>query len=89
MQKDRCGKLFEDMNDKVALVARPRRFGKTLNMTMLREFFDITKDSRDIFDGLAIMDTEYADQINSRPVIYFTFKNCKGATIENFAGAFS
>lgn len=70
------------MNDKVALVARPRRFGKTLNMTMLREFFDITKDSRDIFDGLAIMDTEYANQINSRPVIYFTFKNCKGATIE-------
>ncbi len=70
------------MNDKVALVARPRRFGKTLNMTMLREFFDITKDSREIFEGLAIMDTEYADQINSRPVIYFTFKDCKGATID-------
>ena len=63
-------------------MARPRRFGKTLNMTMIREFFDITKDSREIFKGLAIMDTEYADQINSRPVIYFTFKNCKGATIE-------
>lgn len=75
-------KDFLDMNDKVALVARPRRFGKTLNMTMLREFFDITKDSRDIFEGLAIMDTEYADQINSRPVIYFTFKDCKGATID-------
>lgn len=75
-------KEFIDMNDKVALVARPRRFGKTLNMTMLREFFDITKDSRELFKGLAIMDTEYADQINSRPVIYFTFKNCKGATSE-------
>ncbi|WP_320936392.1 AAA family ATPase [Enterocloster lavalensis] len=75
-------KDFLDMNDKVALVARPRRFGKTLNMTMLREFFDITKDSREIFEGLAIMDTEYADQINSRPVIYFTFKDCKGATID-------
>ena len=75
-------KDFLDMNDKVALVARPRRFGKTLNMTMLREFFDITKDSREIFGGLAIMDTEYADQINSRPVIYFTFKDCKGATID-------
>lgn len=57
-------KDFLDMNDKVALVARPRRFGKTLNMTMLREFFDIIKDSREIFEGLAIMDTEYADQID-------------------------
>lgn len=75
-------KEFLDMNDKVALIARPRRFGKTLNMTMLREFFDITKDSRDIFEGLAIMDTEYAGYINSRPVIYFTFKNCKGVTVE-------
>ena len=75
-------KDFIEMQDEVALIARPRRFGKTLNMTMLREFFDITKDSREIFKGLAIMDTEYADQINSRPVIYFTFKNCKGATIE-------
>lgn len=73
---------FLEMKDEVALVARPRRFGKTLNMTMLREFFDITKDSRELFEGLAIMDTEYADQINSRPVIFFTFKNCKGATVE-------
>lgn len=69
-------------NDKVALIARPRRFGKTLNMTMLRDFFDITKDSRTLFEGLEIMNTEYADQINSRPVIYFTFKECKGATAD-------
>lgn len=75
-------KEFLDMNDKVALVARPRRFGKTLNMTMLREFFDLTKDSRELFEGLAIMKTEYAEQINSRPVIYFTFKDCKGATAD-------
>lgn len=75
-------KDFIEMQDEVALVARPRRFGKTLNMTMLREFFDITRDSRGIFEGLAIMDTEYADQINSRPVIYFTFKDCKGAAAE-------
>lgn len=73
-------KDFLRMNDKVALIARPRRFGKTINMTMLREFFDITKDSRVIFKNLAIMDTEYADQINSRPVIFFTMKDCKGIT---------
>lgn len=75
-------KDFIEMQDEVALIARPRRFGKTLNMTMLKEFFDIEADSRDIFDGLAIMDTEYADQINSRPVIYFTFKNSKGTSAE-------
>lgn len=68
---------FIEMQDEVALIARPRRFGKTVNMTMLREFFDVTVDSRDIFEGLAIMDTEYAGQINSRPVIYLTLKDCK------------
>lgn len=61
---------FLDTGDKVTLITRPRRFGKTLNMTMLREFFDITKDSRQLFQGLSIMDTEYASQINSRPVIF-------------------
>lgn len=71
---------FIEMQDEVALIARPRRFGKTLNMTMIREFFDITKDNGNLFEGLAIMDSPYKDQIQSRPVIYFTFKNCKGAT---------
>ena len=74
---------FLEMRDEVALIARPRRFGKTLNMTMLRDFFDITKDSLELFQGLAIMDTEYGKQINSRPVIYFTFKDCKGDTAED------
>ena len=74
---------FIQADDKVSLVTRPRRFGKTLNMTMLREFFDITKDSKAIFDGLKIMDTEHAGQINSRPVIFFTFKDCKADSIES------
>jgi hypothetical protein len=73
---------FIESDYKVALITRPRRFGKTLAMTMLREFFDITKDSRAIFDGLAIMGTEYATQINSRPVVYLSFKDCKGTTAE-------
>ena len=76
-------KDFITYKNKVALITRPRRFGKTLNMTMLREFFDITKDSRAIFNGLAIMETEYADQLNSKPVIYLTFKNCSGASIDD------
>jgi len=73
-------KDFIEMQDEVALIARPRRFGKTLNMTMLRNFFDITKDSRKLFEGLAIMDTDYAERINTSPVIYLTFKDCKATT---------
>jgi len=71
-------KEFALMQDEVALIARPRRFGKSLNMTMIREFFDITKNSKAMFEGLAIMDTEYAALINSKPVIYLSLKNCKG-----------
>ncbi len=76
-------KDFIEYQDTVALITRPRRFGKTLNMTMLREFFDITKDSRNIFEGLQIMETEYADKINKRPVIFFSFKDCTGKTQED------
>lgn len=75
-------KDFLEMGDKVALIARPRRFGKTLNITMVKEYFDIMEDSRPLFEGLAIMGTPYASQINSMPVIYLTFKNCRGATVE-------
>lgn len=70
-------KDFIEMQDEVALIARPRRFGKTLCMTMLREFFDIMEESKGIFSGLAIMDTEYAERMNSCPVIYLTLKDCK------------
>ena len=43
---------------KASLFTRPRRFGKTLFMNMLSEFFDITKDSKGIFDGLSIAKNE-------------------------------
>ncbi len=75
-------KDFIEYQDTVALITRPRRFGKTINMTMLREFFDITKDSRTMFDGLQIMNTKYAKHINSRPIIFFSFKDCTGRTKE-------
>ena len=63
----------------VTLITRPRRFGKTLNMTMLRDFFDITQDSKDIFKDLLIMKTPYKDQINTQPVIFITLKNIDGS----------
>ena len=46
-----------DRFEKAVLFARPRRFGKTLTMTMFRNFLDIRQDSRDIFSGLKIMDS--------------------------------
>jgi hypothetical protein len=73
---------FLQLDFNVTLITRPRRFGKTLNMTMLRDFFDITQDSLSIFEGLAIMDTEYADQLNTRPVVCLSFKDCSGPTID-------
>jgi len=75
-------KDFIEYKNKAALITRPQCFGKTLNMSMIREFFDITKDSKTLFKELAIMDTEHAGLINSRPVIYFTFKDCKGRNSE-------
>jgi len=73
---------FLRYRDKVSLITRPRRFGKTLNMTMMQEFFDINKKSEDIFSDLAIMETEHAKQMNSRPVVFMSFKVCSGANIE-------
>ncbi len=63
---------------KVTLFTRPRRFGKTLNMTMLREFFDIQKDSRTLFEKLDISSSKCYLEINTYPVLYFSFRDCKG-----------
>lgn len=71
-------KEFMDRGSEVTLITRPRRFGKTINMSMLAEFFDVTKDSRDIFKDTAIMQTEYAKDINSYPTIFLSFADAKG-----------
>ena len=80
-------KDFVTSGNKVMLITRPRRFGKTLNMTMLRDFYDITQDSRDIFHGLAIMETKYAELINSTPVIFLSFKDCTGDKLKEIKKA--
>jgi len=74
-------KDFIDYDNLVTLITRPRRFGKTLNMTMLRDFFDVEQESREIFDGLAIMETEYADLINTVPVISLSLKGSSGSSV--------
>jgi hypothetical protein len=68
---------FLRSGDKVTLITRPRRFGKTLNMSMLSCFCDQDMDSRCYFEGLSIMNTDYSVQMNSFPVIYISFKDAK------------
>ncbi len=62
----------------MTLITRPRRFGKTLNVSMMAAFFDITKDSKNLFKGTKIMDTPYASEMNQYPTIYITFADAKG-----------
>ena len=69
---------FLDRKSIVTLITRPRRFGKTINMSMMAEFFDITKDSKKLFKDTKIMKTEYASQINQYPTIFISFANAKG-----------
>lgn len=69
---------FLDRKSIVTLITRPRRFGKTLNMSMMAEFFDVTKDSKELFKDTQIMKTEYASQINQYPTIFISFANAKG-----------
>ena len=54
-----------------------RGFGKTINMSMMAEFFDITKDSKEIFKGTKIMETPYAAEINQYPTIFISFADAK------------
>lgn len=70
-------KEFLERKSQVTLVTRPRRFGKTINMSMLAEFFDITKDSKDVFVGTQIMDTPYVDEMNQYPTIFISFADAK------------
>ena len=70
-------KDFLERKSKVTLVTRPRRFGKTINMSMMSEFFDITKDSKEIFKGTKIMETPYAAEINQYPTIFIFFADAK------------
>ena len=67
-----------DNKSKVILVTRPRRFGKTLNMSMLRYYFDVKgKENKELFNGLKIMsqDEYYTSKLGYYPVIYLTLKD--------------
>lgn len=70
-------KDFLERGSEVTLITRPRRFGKTINMSMMSEFFDITKNSKEIFKGTKIMDTPYASELNQYPTIFISFADAK------------
>ena len=75
-----------DNASNVALITRPRRFGKTLNMSMLRYFLDCNKkDSKELFEGLKIMEQgeKYTSKLGAYPCIYLTLKDTRGTSYEN------
>ena len=74
--------LLRDLG-KVNLFTRPRRFGKTLGMTMLRTFFEAGRD-RSLFDGLEISrEKELCDKhMGQYPVIFLTLKGVEGRNFQ-------
>jgi len=76
--------LLENRGD-VTLITRPRRFGKTLNMSMLKHFFDVNTDSKGLFAGLKIMEHKNIVErhMNKYPVVSLTLKNVEEKTYEN------
>ena len=75
-----------DNQSRVALITRPRRFGKTLNMSMLRYFFDCdVKDAKELFEGLKIMEQgeEYTSKLGAYPCIYLTLKDVNDTSYGN------
>ena len=81
--------IKEIINDvyQTVLLPRPRRFGKTLNLSMLRYFFEKTdEDKTHLFDGLKIKnEAEFKEHFSKYPVIFLTFKDVKE---KNFERAF-
>ena len=70
-------------NAQVSLIPRPRRFGKTLNLSMLKYFFESGEDNAYLFKDLAISNTEVFDEhINKYPVIFLSFKDVKNDNFE-------
>ena len=80
-------KMIETLLDdgaKVTLFTRPRRFGKTLNMSMLNYFFNLKnkEENRKLFENLYISKNKYMNQQGEYPVIYLSFKDIKALNWE-------
>ena len=71
---------FLESGYQVTLITRPRRFGKSLNMSMLAEFLDCTKDSVNVFAGTKVSKSPALIEMNKHPVVFLSFLNTKGDT---------
>ena len=72
-----------DNGAKVILLPRPRRFGKTLNLSMLNYFFDKSENNKKLFKSLNIaQNSEAMQHCNGYPIIYITFKDVKEESFE-------
>lgn len=84
---DKTGFIREwwENGDSVTLLTRPRRFGKTLNMSMVEWFFSVKyKGQGDVFEGLSIWEDEKYRQLQgSYPVIFLSFASVKETDYEN------
>lgn len=79
--------LVNDTDNEVTLFTRPRRFGKTLMMSMMENFFSVRKNSKRIFENLAITEHEEfcKEWMNQYPVLFVSFKDVEA---EDFDGAY-
>ncbi len=75
-----------DNDDDTIMLPRPRRFGKTLNLSMLYYYFSNEFDSHELFKGLNIMkqDKKYLSEMNKYPTIFLDLKNTKKDTYSEF-----
>ena len=80
--------LRQDTRNIVTLFTRPRRFGKTLTMRMIESFFDISRDSKAVFEGLDIMKHEdfCKEWMNQYPVLFITLKDAESLTFSKAYG---
>lgn len=74
-------KILED-GAFVKLFTRPRRFGKTLNMSMIKYFFDIKEVNKNLFDNLYISQSKYITEQGKYPVIFISLKDLKALSWE-------
>ena len=81
------GELLGTTGTKVTLITRPRRFGKTLGMSMLESFFDIRKDNKALFEGLEIAKRHELcmEWMNQWPTVFVSFRQVDGL---NFNSAY-
>ena len=88
---DKTSFITDIINEKVALYTRPRRFGKTLNMSMLYYFFSMKqKDNAYLFNDMDIVNhTDSLQYQNQYPVIFITLKDMKKHTFENQKAMFA